>query len=50
MSWDYPKNKSAGQRNENIAEAKEDNVNTDIKGEALELEESLLMKRVLIKS
>jgi hypothetical protein len=35
MSWDCPENKSAGQRNANIAEAKEENVNTDIKGEAL---------------
>jgi hypothetical protein len=50
MSWDCPENKSVGQRNENVAEAKEENVNTDTKEEVLEVGESLLMKRVLLKS
>jgi hypothetical protein len=49
MSWDCPKNKSAGQRNANVAETKEEIVNTNTKEEVLEVGESLLMNRVLLK-
>jgi hypothetical protein len=49
MSWDYPENKSTTQRNENVAEAKEENVNTNTKEEVPEVGESLLMKRMLLK-
>ena len=50
MSWDCLENKSAGQRNANIAEAKEENVNVVTKEEVFEVGESLLLKRVMIKS
>jgi predicted RNA-binding protein with RPS1 domain len=49
MSWDYLENKSTTQRNENVAEAKEENVNTNKKEEVPEVGESLLMKRMLLK-
>jgi hypothetical protein len=50
MSWDYPENKSVGQRSAHVAEAKEENVNAVTKEEVPEVGESLLLKRVLIKS
>jgi hypothetical protein len=50
MSWDYPENKSPGQRSAHVAEAKEDNVNAITKEEVPKVGESLLMKRVMIKS
>jgi hypothetical protein len=50
MSWDCPENKSIGQRSAHVAEAKEENVNVVTKEEVPEVGESLLMKRVLIKS
>ena len=49
MSWDCPENKSTGQRNANVVEAKEENVNTDTKEEVHEVVESLLMKIFLLK-
>jgi hypothetical protein len=50
MSWDYLENKSAGQRSAHVAEAKEENVNAVTKEEVPEVGESLLLKRVMIKS
>jgi hypothetical protein len=50
MSWDYLENKSTCQRNANVAESKEDNVNTYTTNKVLEVGESLWMKRFLLKS
>jgi hypothetical protein len=49
MSWDCPKNKSTNQRNVNVAEAKEEPNNAVGKEEPLEVGESLMLKRVLVK-
>jgi hypothetical protein len=50
MSWDCPENNPANQRGAHVAEAKEENVDAVTKEEAPEVGESLLMKRVLVKS
>jgi hypothetical protein len=49
MSWDCPENKSANQRNANVAEAWEEITNTVEKEETLEVGESLMLKRILVK-
>jgi hypothetical protein len=49
MSWDCPENKSTNQRGAHIVEAKEETMNAEVKEETLEMGESLMLKRVLIK-
>jgi hypothetical protein len=50
MSWDCPKNKVTNQWNENIAEENEEDVKVVTQEEVPKVGESLLLKRVLIKS
>jgi hypothetical protein len=49
MSWDCPGNKSAKQIS-NVAEAKEETINALEKEETHEIGESLMLKRILVKS
>jgi SLT domain-containing protein len=50
MSWHCPENKSTNQRNSNVAEAREETINVVEKEENPELGESLMLKRILVKS
>jgi hypothetical protein len=49
MSWDYPEKKEENHRNAHITEINKEYVNAIEKEETLEVEESLLLKRVLVK-
>jgi hypothetical protein len=50
VSWDCLEYKSTNQRGDHIAEAKEETMNGKLKEETLEMGESLMLKRVLIKA
>ena len=50
VSWDYPHNKPASQRNANVVEEKQETPQIIEKEESLEVGESLLLKRALLKA
>ena len=50
MSWDCPENKSTNKRSENVAEVREEIINTMEKEENTKAMESLMLKRILVKS
>ena len=50
MSWDYPRNKSTGQRNVNVTEAQEESKEETEVNNPPENGEALMLKRFLVKT